>query len=316
MKKLSQGTFVISIDYEFAWGYADCELSEADKVRIRDEVKVVERLIELFEQYKVPATWAIVGHLLETLCDWKGDVVHPEYPRSLQGKENRDWFAQHPPQDEYSDVLWYDAYKLIPRIARSVVPHEIASHSYAHIIYGDPEVSQEWVKVDLERARLLHERNNFPATSFVFPRNSEGHCELIKNAGFSCYRGLTRTWYSHLPRILERGFRIFDYYLPTTRTVLPMRSDAGLINIPDSLMLLGRNGLRRLVSPAAMERKIKRGIAAACRENKVFHLWFHPSNFSYDTETQFAVFESVLKSASEFRNKGMLSISTMRDLAS
>ncbi|MCA9361875.1 polysaccharide deacetylase, partial [Candidatus Kaiserbacteria bacterium] len=113
------------------------------------------------------------------------------------------------------------------------------------------------------------------------------------------------------PGPLARLARLLDYVLPTARTVLPQRHESGLVNIPDSLLLLGRNGLRRLVTPGIMKRKIKRGIDQACDRGEIFHLWFHPSNFSYDTDTQLAILEDVLRYVAERRREGKLQVATM-----
>ena len=79
-----KGSFVISIDHEFAWGYADYNLSDEDKERIRGEAYIIRRLLKVFESYNVPATWAIVGHLIDRGCPWEGDVPHPDFPRHSQ----------------------------------------------------------------------------------------------------------------------------------------------------------------------------------------------------------------------------------------
>ena len=63
---MNKGVFVISIDYEYAWGYRDQTLSPEWEKRINGETKITKRLLDLFEKYQISATWAIVGHLLDT----------------------------------------------------------------------------------------------------------------------------------------------------------------------------------------------------------------------------------------------------------
>lgn len=277
-----KGSFIISIDYEYAWGLVDRELSPKDILRIRDEVSITNRLIELFEHHRIPATWAIVGHLLEA-------------------------------GERGEDPAWFDARGLITRIAASSVGHEIGSHSYAHPLYG--EISREAAQDDISRAADIHKRRGLSFRSFVFPRNKEGHHDLLADHGITCFRGLNPAWYDKLPyRLWPLGTGI-DYWLPTTRTVIPTVHPSGLVNIPDSLALVSRKGIKRLLPSFQRIRKLRRALDAAARRGETFHLWFHPSNFSYDTETQFKIFDAVLAYAAEMRDRRALDIVTMGEQA-
>lgn len=308
----SNGALVISIDYEFALGFADFDLSDEDKERMRGEMDITSRLLELFEHYNIPATWAVTGHLLEHHCAWQKGAPHPEYPRPIHRSEKRDWFLLHPPEGEYDDPLWFDVRRLVPQILRSPVGHEIASHSYGHIIYGEKGVHEGAVRADIENMKRIHAERKYPLFSFIFPRNGEAFHAELASAGIQCYRGVRRMWYRLFPGIIGRALHLVDYFLPTVHTVVPKRGEGGLINLPDSLMLLGRNGVRRVVVPTLMKWKIRRGIATAAKRGEVFHLWFHPSNFWYDTDTQFEILEDALRFAARLREDGALSILTMQ----
>ncbi len=309
-----KGRFVISIDYEFLLGFADFELEQKDKRRMEDEVGIIKRLIVLFEKYKIPATWAVTGHLLEDECVWKNGLVHPEYPRPVNTGEKHDWFLYHPSKGEYEDPLWFDSKHLIPAIQNSLVSHEIASHSYAHIIYGAKDVDEGAVRADIKNLVRVHKKRGISISSFVFPRDNEKYHHLLKEIGVTCYRGVAKKWYGKFPRLISRGLRIIDYYLPTVRTFKPAMGEGGLVNIPESMMLFSRNGVRKLVTARCMKMKAKRGLRVAIQKKEVFHLWFHPSNFWYDKETQFSIFEEILKEATSLRDSGDLEIVTMRDL--
>jgi len=312
---LHQGIFTISIDYEFGWGYPDFDLSEEEKERMRSEVAIVKRLIGLFERYRVPATWAVVGHLLDDNCPWRGEVPHPEYPRPINTNERRDWFLPHPPRGEYDDPLWFDTNGLIAQIQRSHVGHEIGSHSYAHIIYGASDINETAVQADLDHVVRIHKRYNLPLTSFVFPRNGERFHNLVRRAGFQCFRGHEKHWHQYLPGPLARAGHLFEHIaLPLVRTVHPYRHNSGLINVPGTMTLLSRNGLRKFIRPMFVSWKARRGLRKAAASGELFHLWFHPSNFSFDTDAQFAVLEHLLQAAAALRDREELSIATMADV--
>lgn len=273
------GIAVISIDFEFAWGYADQDFSEDDIARIRGEVRITERLLDLFEKYRIPATWAIVSRLLDQ---------DPEKPNSIE---------------------WVDQRQLIQKIQEAPVGHEIGSHSHAHIQYGSS--SKDDVEHDLASARHVHAAQKLSFRSFIFPRNDEGHHECLVSAGIKQYRGKTSHWWDRFPLPIRRIAHLFSYLVPVAPTHHVSRHSSGLVNIPDSLLLLGRNGLRRLIPRWAMIAKARHGIARAIRRGEVFHLWFHPSNFSYDTETQFIIFETILQHMSMMQERGYLRVLTM-----
>lgn len=310
-----KGTFVISIDFEYALGYADEDLSPNRQDLVRAEADISKKILKLFEKYKTPATWAIVGHLLETDCSVKDKRFHSNFPEQMFSDRSLDWFKHHPCVEQGKDDLWFDTAGVIKEVSNSQIEHDIGSHSYAHILYGDKGIKREAVITDLQEVQKIHDKNDLPLESFIFPRNMEGYHEELRKIGIKCYRGESKFWYMRLGGFVRRLARLFDYYLPNVKTVLPSKHESGLINIPDSLLLLGRNGLRKLVLPSVMKRKIKKGLDQAVKNNEVFHLWFHPSNFSYDTDTQLEILEHTLEYASNLRNKGLLGVSTMKMFA-
>src|SRR6185436_17615206 len=242
---MQKGVFTISIDFEFAWGYADKTIGEEQKRNIKREVEITRRLITLFEKYNVPATWAIVGKLLEP----------------------------------GSDPLWHDSENLISLIKNSSAKHEIGSHSYAHIIYGEVDA-----KEDIKKAKEIHEKHNLTFKSFIFPRNSEGFHTELKEAGISSFRHNARP---------GRLSHFLSYFIPTPVLGNASVHSSGLTSIPGGMLLIGRNGLRKLISPGLIIKKAKNSLKSAYQNNQIFHLWFHPSNFAYDTDTQFEIFEEI-----------------------
>lgn len=310
---LQRGIFTISIDYEFAWGYADQALSRKELLLVQSEASITRRLLALLAQYDIKITWAIVGHLLEKSCEWQNNIVHPEYVRPVHTDDSNDWFVHHPSEGDYDNVLWYDSEHLIRKIEAE--GHEIGSHSYAHVHYGASGTREESVRADLQNVRRIHAALEYPAKSFVFPRNYEGHHCLLREFGFIAYRGVTPRFYHVLPRPLQKPFHFISYLYPSAAAVMPRRTQNGLVNIPDSMLLFSRAGIRRVVPAALMKLKALRGLTKAAREKKVFHLWFHPSNFWHDTDAQFAILESILRNAADLRAKGLLDVQTMIEIA-
>jgi len=311
----NQGTFIISIDFEYAIGYADVNLSSAQKDLVRQEADVARKILDLFQKYDIPATWAIVGHLLEDDCSVEEGRVHSNFPAEIYTDQRLDWFAHHPAASDSTDPLWFDSAGVIELVRQSPVGHEIASHSYAHILYGSPNIKPAAIATDLAEVAKIHAKHNLPLTSFIFPRNREGYHSSLKGIGIKCFRGESKFWYHRIPGPFGRLAHLFDYLIPRSRTVVPSWHESGLLNIPDSLLLLGRNGLRKLITPGMMKRKIRAGVRQAVRRGEIFHFWFHPSNFSYDTDTQLQILEDTLKEVNNWREEGHLRVLTMRAVA-
>ena len=79
------------------------------------------------------------------------------------------------------------------------VEQEIGSHSFAHVLFGDPDLTREAVDSDLTACLARAAERGLTLRSFVFPRNDEGHHEALKAHGFTAYRGLDPVWYAGLP---------------------------------------------------------------------------------------------------------------------
>ncbi|MBI3321245.1 MAG: methyltransferase domain-containing protein [Candidatus Omnitrophica bacterium] len=311
------GALTISIDLELAWGVCDVLLTPQAREALGRERAIVTRLLDLFAAYDVRATWAVVGHLMATECRWTGQQAHPEIVRWSQAVPPRDWFFQHPPQDQLNDPLWY-AHDLISLIQQATPPQEIGSHSFCHLPYDERRVPRETVWADLSAARALHSERGLPFNAFVFPRNVEGYHALLRAAGITVYRGKTARWYERIPiRPVRRALHLASYGLPICpRTVRPMVDAHGLLNVPDSLLLMGRRGLRRLIPPAVLRWKGLMALDRATARGEVFHLWFHPSNFAEQSDVPFRILEAWLKRAHALRAEGRLHVMAMGDYAS
>jgi len=61
---MGQGKLLISIDLESAWGVWDVLTPEHLRMAETAERPICAALVELFDRYEVPATWAVVAALL------------------------------------------------------------------------------------------------------------------------------------------------------------------------------------------------------------------------------------------------------------
>jgi peptidoglycan/xylan/chitin deacetylase (PgdA/CDA1 family) len=284
------GALCISIDLELAWGVWDRPTRDYFELCAQKERMIVRRLLALFSRYDVSATWAVVGRLL--------DPLGPVPVASATGRH-----------------VWY-APDLVEAINRAAPTQEIGSHSFAHIYCQ--RTSRAAMREDLDAAKAIHIRHGLEWHSFVFPRNQVAHVDLLRDAGMHAFRSADVGWHMQARRaglVAGRLANLADKLLPVPPTAVCPVHAAGMVDIPGSMLLLGRGGIRRLVRPGVVEAKARLGLRAAWQRGRVFHLWFHPSNFYYETDVQFGVLERVLRIAAAARARGEVDIRPMKSIA-
>lgn len=284
--ELPRGAFCISIDLELLWGVWDHVTGSDARACAAGEREITRRLLALFRRYELPVTWAFVARLLDDSHGFDG----------LRGDRS----------------CWY-APDLIEAIRDDPVEHEIATHSYGHIYFG--ESSADAVRDDLMRAKSVHESHGLPFRSLVFPRNQVAHLDVVAEVGIEVFRsvdaGVLEFVSRRLPQ-LRPVVNLADKALPVAPPLVrPVRREHGLLELPSSLLLIGRNGLRRIVSPAALRAKLRAGLISAAETGQLFHLWFHPSNFYAGLESQLEVLDAALSEAAKLRDADRLDVLPM-----
>jgi len=270
-------------------------------------------MLALFKTYNIRATWALVGHLLRSTIEVKGGRAVPEMPRPVMRDETRDWFAHlvDAPREAWCAP---DAVELI----RTAQPEqEIGSHSFGHVLYDERAANADAIAADVQLAKQAHMAHGVPFESFVFPCNCIGFKHMLRDAGVRAYRGHTPRWYDGVrPYALWRMMNLLTHMLGIRPPLVSAEvDDCGLVNVPDSMLLYHRQGLRRLITPWAQARMARRGLDAAVRQGTMFHLWFHPSNIACRMDEQCALLERILRHAQALIQRGALENATMGELA-
>jgi peptidoglycan/xylan/chitin deacetylase (PgdA/CDA1 family) len=308
-------TFVLSLDEELFWGSFDHTPAPRFDLENPDIRGAVRALLDLLDEFAIPATWAVVGHLFLGSCTRDSDGrAHPDLERPHYRWYPRDWFDHDPCTDRARDPLWYGD-DMIDMIASRGIEHEIGCHSFSHLIYGDPGCSAAAAASDLRACLDSARARGLTLRSFVFPRNVEGHHELLREFGFVSFRGDDPTWFRTLPGPARRAGHFVDQAAALAPPVShPYERLPGLWNLPGSMVLLNRRGARRGIPFAARAHKIQAGLTRAVRERALFHLWFHSQNLCHDRAGLLGVLRSAFAEAARLRDRGMLDIRTMGDL--
>jgi len=285
---IGTGKLTISIYLELAWGVWDWVTAEHLRLAEAAERPICAALIELFDRYEIAATWAIVAALLDE--------------RSARSRPG-------------SKPCWY-APDIIERLLGAKVPHEIGSHSGRHIYFDRATAAQ--AQADLEFARDIHRVHGFAFRSFVYPRGAAGHRDIVAGVGLRTCNHADVGWFESVRRAGHRpgqAAHLIDKLLPIPpRPAMPEREGA-LIHVPKSMLLMGRNGLRRFILPPVTRAKLRSGLARARATGGIFHLWFHPSNFYYRRDEQLDTLAWFLALAANEAGRGRIEIRTMGSYA-
>lgn len=314
--KFDKGIFTLSLDFELIWGTADLGLEHFRKVCVIERQIVIDRLLQLFEEFDISATWAILGHLFLDKCEPQNGIKHPEIARPNFNWIKEDWFA-HDPCGTENEKSIHLGKSLVEKIRNCRVHQEIGSHSFSHMVFGDAGCSRETAVTEISESIKAAEEQGIKLKSFVFPRNEIGYLDVLKNSGFDCYRGVEPNWYENrrISEKLRRGLRLFDVLRAATPpTVLPKKDESGLWNIPGSAMYFPMHGFRRHIPVSSRVKRTVKGINAAIAKKEIFHFWFHPTNMVDEMEKMFDGLRQILDYVASLRDQGKLEVLTMGEI--
>jgi len=313
-----KGVFTLSLDFELLWGTVD--LHGPERFRRACEIErevVIDRLLALLDEHRIPATWCILGHLFLSECSRSRGVAHPELVRPRHRWVRGDWLQHDPCSDETRAPLFYGR-SLVEKIRACHTPQEIGSHSFSHAIFSDEGCSREVAASELSASADAARQMGLDLRSFAFPRNGVGHLDLLPQFGIRSYRGPAPRWYERRepPPSLHRLARLWAVVAASSPPVVtPGPAGAGLTNVPASMIYLPMHGLRRHVGVSRRVLRAKKGLAAAVRSGRVFHLWFHPTNLADEPEAMFRGLREILATVQGLVREGRLDVATMIDLA-
>lgn len=314
------GIMVVSIDLELSWGRFDKMPLEELNGQSLQERPHIRRLLSLMDQYEIPATWAMVGHLMLDGCarDSAGVAHRDVTPHAAHSWFPRDWFSTDPCTEARLAPAWY-APDILEWIRSARVRHDIGSHSFAHVLYGDPGCTAAMAHADLKAAKQAAAGKQVVLESFVFPRNQAGHLDVLRAQGIRSFRGRSfrgaeRPLYRWIKGTPVRMLGFLDQLLAfPPRQVRAEETLPGLWNIPGNHFFMPRNGLNRVVPMSSRVRKGTRGINRAIRTGGLYHLWFHPADLLTDSDAMFAGLEALFSYARRQQEQGCLEVLTMAE---
>lgn len=316
---MDNGCLVISLDFELMWGNIDkWTIDGYGKSNISNVRLAIDRMLDLFNQYQVHATFATVGLLMH---DNKGEALKSK-PQLAPSYSNK---RLSPYENRYIESILNENESLY--FASDVVEKlneqngiELATHTYCHYFCWEDGQTIEQFDADIKNAVEIAESKGYHMKSIVFPRNNvtEDYLEICKKYGITSYRGNPKMFFENktgLARKWMRVGRILDNYFNfgNKTSFKEPEHHNGILNIPASRMLRPYSKKLRLAEPLRV-RRIKHEMIYAAKHKEFYHLWWHPHNFGANMEKNLQILEDILKCYSECNKKyGMTSL-TMNEV--
>jgi hypothetical protein len=296
------GALVISLDFELHWGVRDHKTADGPyRANLLGAREAVLRMLELFGELGVAATWATVGFLFARSRDELerfSPALRPGYRDAAL-----DPYGEPLGQGEADDPLHY-APSLVDAIRRAD-RQELASHTFSHYYCLEPGQTREQFAADMRSAVEIAAHQGVRMRSIIFPRNQHNpaYSGVLRDAGITCYRGnpparMYRATHSAGLHPIARMAGLADSYLNLAGTATARWDEVvepdGLCNVPASRFLRPYNPRRRALEPLRL-RRIEGALLHAAREGEIFHLWWHPHNFGTYLEENMAILRRILE---------------------
>lgn len=309
------GALVLSLDFELRWGLGDFQgAGEHYQAHLLGARTAIPRLLDLFAEFEVAATWATVGLLFARSrqeLEQCAPAVRPRYADP----------SLSPYQEPIGAGETDDPLHFAPSLIRTIQGYprqEIGTHTFSHYYCLEPGQTRAAFAADLRSALAIARTYRLRLRSLVFPRNqvNRDYLPLLADAGIVAYRGNPRAWMyqaSAANRSIRRAGRLADTYLPVAGPHLTgwdeVQEPNGLCNVPASFFLRPYTPrLRRL--EGLRRQRLVQSIRAAARERKIAHLWWHPHNFGVHTDENLAFLRGLLAVfAAERERRGLRSLS-------
>lgn len=267
-------SIVISLDAELAWGYHDFDILPTN--RITNSRDGWEYIFNKFDTHNIPATWAVVGHLLTDQCN----DFHSDHPL---GKE---WFRLCRGSHSLTNKNYWYGPELIDSLRSSSVNHEIASHTFSHVEMGAEYCNQNVAREELNNVIKAHNQIGHTPTTLIFPRNNIRHLDIVKEYEFECIRTNPPVRFKH-PLYKFKKFTSYMLGLGNPPIVKPIENSHGLIEIPASINMYNFEGGARKFSNAIGKKpvlgQIENGLKRLCATestNAIFHIRLHPNDIT------------------------------------
>lgn len=279
----NNGYLVISLDFELIWGVFDVVDLKTKEHYFLNTLKVIPQVLKLFKENEIHATWASVGMLFNKDWDeWDKNIpkLVPEYEKESLSAYN---YGRSNPNNNLDNIFF--APSLIEQIIVTE-GQEMGTHTYSHYYCQENHQTLEQFEQDLIKAITIAEKFNVKLKSLVFPRNQlkKEYLKICRDLGILNVRSNPSNWYWKDPKAtslftkiartadayINLGNKCYDLEDIKSNNSYPLEHPASRFLRPFET----NSNLRKLKL-----KRIKMEMTYAAKNNKVYHLWWHPHNF-------------------------------------
>jgi hypothetical protein len=299
----AHGKLVISLDFEMAWGVRISPYNDSYAQNIANVREVIPRLLELFSEFDIHATFATVGMLFFNNKKELAANLPQKKPHYLtDGLSPYDFYINVRTYDR--DEFYYFAPDLISKIAAA--GHDLGSHTFSHYYCLEEGQTIEDFADDTAASIKITQQNYPPPVSFVFPRNmvNPEYFGVLSDAGITCYRGNPdRAFFDTANRgilkspMMLRMARLLDSYVAISGnncTEMSAMGESIPYNVAASRFLRPYSAKMKLFEGLRL-RRIRNSMTYAARNDMIYHLWWHPHNFGANINENFTFLRSILE---------------------
>lgn len=257
----------------------------------------MSEILDLFKTHEISATWACVGMLFHR--NWEEwDASRPKtIPNYRDGSLCPYRFAEQNRDLNLDCYFAPDSIRMISDTPRQ----ELATHTYSHLYCREPGQELAQFEADLEMAVYQSRQFGSKIESLVFPRNQfrPEYLSVCLKHGIQSVRTNPDIWYWRKlnSKRISRALRGLDCYLPLKPKTIPLEKiqeiDGVLLQPASRFLRPHRTGVDGKWFNRLRTNRIKNEITHAAITDQVYHLWWHPHNFSNDVNASLQNLEDI-----------------------
>jgi peptidoglycan/xylan/chitin deacetylase (PgdA/CDA1 family) len=298
---MNNGKFVISLDFELFWGVRDVRSIKDYGDNILGVHAVIPKLLELFEQYGINATFSIVGLLF---FENKKQLLE-NLPAAIPDYEHKN-LSPYQDINKIGDDFTTDKYHYAPQLIKLIQQYpsqEIGTHTFSHYYCLENGQTVSDFTADIIAAKNIAATYGIRVESLVFPRNqfNDAYLQACSALGIICIRGNESSWLyearnGNKESLVRRAIRLADAYINISGHNCysdDQLRKSGPTNIPASRFLRPFSAKTKMLDFLKL-RRIRKGMTHAAKNNLTYHLWWHPHNFGVNQKENFIFLEKIL----------------------
>lgn len=319
---LHNGVFCVSLDFELHWGVFNKKDADSCRSYFLQARKSVESLLNYFAKNGIHCTWATVGALAAPNRQELSKIFEKIAPQYEDGSLRPQLVKVGANEEE--DPCHFAA-SLIAQI--STTSHqELGTHTYSHFYALEPGSQLGAFERDLGMASTALSAFGQEIKSLVFPGNqySEQHLALCSRVGIKIVRTNPCVWFwkteaESSESVFKKVVRTLDHYFPLGKSTsfpahqISKQGESPYL-LPASRFFRPSSALDTLL-PGFKIKRIKKEMTRAAQNAEVYHLWWHPHNFSVNPQVAFCELRELIEHFSELRKKYHFQSMNMGELA-